>query len=211
MLLLFDLNGTLLDPAGLGRPWHAPELGPAVLQEAVRSAMADTLTGHYRPFDEHLRAAVEHQVALRGLDRALVDAAVAEAAALTPHRGAARVLDAARAAGHRVAVLTNSRRAPAEQALRAAGLAVEAVVSVEEVRAYKPHPAPYRHALARLATEADATMLVSAHAWDVTGAARAGLCTAWVAHGERALTPVAPPPDVRARDLDDLATVVDAL
>ena len=45
MLVLFDLNGTLLDPAGVGDPWGRPDLGRAVLRGAVQGAVVDTLSG----------------------------------------------------------------------------------------------------------------------------------------------------------------------
>ena len=196
--VLFDLNGTLLDPAGIGDPWGEPTLGEAVLQEAVRSAMADTLSGVFRPFDEHVRAAVARQAAVRGFDSDRVDAAAQRASALDPYPDAGQALATVRAAGHRVAVVTNSGREAGERALASAGLEVEAVVGTDEVGAYKPDRRVYQHALRRLgATDA---WLVAAHAWDVTGAKRAGLRTAWVARLEGELSPVAEPPDVQAAD-----------
>jgi 2-haloacid dehalogenase len=201
MLVLFDLNGTLLDPAGIGEPWGASDLGAGVLSEAVQGAMVDTLSGAFRPLDEHVRAALLREVAVRGLDPAHVDAALERAQSLDPFPDAAAALATLRAAGHRVAVLTNSARATGERALARAGLEVEAVIGADEVQAYKPHPAPYRHAVQRLGD----AMLAAAHWWDVTGAKRAGLRTAWIARGEGELTPAAPEPDVRARDLADLA------
>ena len=56
--LVFDLNGTLTDPRALGKPWHVPELGPAVLDGAIQSAMAETLFGAYHEFREHLESAL---------------------------------------------------------------------------------------------------------------------------------------------------------
>lgn len=79
---------------------------------------------------------------------------------------------------------------------------------MDDARAYKPHPAPYRHALRRLDVPAEETMVVAAHAWDVNGAARAGLRTAWLAHAERELTSAAPEPDVTASGLAELAEML---
>jgi 2-haloacid dehalogenase len=51
---------------------------------------------------------------------------------------------------------------------------------VDEVRAYKPDPRPYRLVLK---TVGDAT-LVAAHAWDIVGGVRAGMQGIWVNDGE---------------------------
>src|SRR5206468_7688315 len=58
---------------------------------------------------------------------------------------------------------------------------VERVFGVDEVKAFKPDPRPYRLVLDELG---DAT-LVAAHAWDVVGASRAGLRAVWVRSEER--------------------------
>jgi len=48
-------------------------------------------------------------------------------------------------------------------------------------------------------------VLVSAHWWDVTGAKRVGLGTAWVSAKEQVLMPGGPAPDVQAPSLLDVA------
>ena len=48
-------------------------------------------------------------------------------------------------------------------------------------------------------------VLVSAHWWDLAGAKRAGLRTAWVSAKERVLMPGTPEPDFRAANLADAA------
>jgi 2-haloacid dehalogenase len=57
---------------------------------------------------------------------------------------------------------------------------LSAVVSVDDVRTYKPDPAVYLHLVARGGATADQTWLVSSNAWDVLGAKSAGLRAAWV-------------------------------
>jgi 2-haloacid dehalogenase len=126
-----------------------------------------------------------------------------------PARPAAQVaLRRLAAAGLRLAVLTNSGADGGRHTLEQAGLAehVEAVLGVDAVRSVKPHPSTYRHALDALGAPAGDVLLAAAHDWDVTGAKRAGLRTAFVDHGERSFSPMAEPADVRASDLEDLAT-----
>ena len=207
MILLFDLNGTLTDPVAIGAPWGVPELGLAVLAGAVQTASVDALTGHYRSFGQHVRAAVSVEAARRGLDAGLVDDAVGRAAALPTHPDVDPGLADLATGGHRLAVLTNSGAEAGRQTLDAAGLLhrFEAVLGVDAVRSFKPHPSTYAHACQALGAEPDHVMLVAAHQWDTTGAKRAGLRTAWIdRHGEP-FSAAADEPDVRATDIRDLA------
>jgi 2-haloacid dehalogenase len=59
------------------------------------------------------------------------------------------------------------------------------VVSVDEVRTYKPSPLVYQHLVARGGQGAERTWLVSANAWDALGAKSAGLRAAWVRRSPR--------------------------
>jgi FMN phosphatase YigB (HAD superfamily) len=71
-----------------------------------------------------------------------------------------------------VAVLTNGSADNAGRLLRASGLAglADPELSVEAVRAWKPAPAPYRHAARELGVAPERLMLVAAHPWDCAGA-----------------------------------------
>ena len=208
MIVLFDLNGTLTDPAPIGRALGDPALGRTVLDRAVSSACVDALTGAYRPFAEHVRGAATVLARERGLDDEAGAAAADSASALPARAGADAALRRLAAAGLRLAVLTNSGADGGRRTLERAGLAghFEAVLGVDAVRSVKPHPSTYRHALDALGAPAGDVLLAAAHDWDVTGAKRAGLRTAFVDHGERPFGPLAEPADVHASGLEDLAT-----
>ena len=210
--VLFDVNGTLLDPRALTAGWdRAPAgLGLSVLDQTVAQAMTDTMTGGFRPFTDYLRAALALRAGLAGLGEEAVEAGMAAAAALPPYPDAADALARLRLAGHTPSALTNSGADAARGALAEAGLLehLHAVVSVEAVGAYKPDPRVYAHALEVLGTPAAETWFVAGHWWDVWAAKRAGLRTAWVGRDEGALLATVPEPDVRA---DDLAGAADGI
>ena len=86
-----------------------------------------------------------------------------------------------------IAALTNGGADATRRLLERGGLAdlLGVVVSVEEVRAYKPATLPYVHAAARLGAAPGELTLVAAHAWDVVGASAAGLGAVWVDRLER--------------------------
>ena len=207
MIVLFDLNGTLTDTAPIGEALGASEVGDLVLDRAVRSAFVDALTGVYRPFTEHVRAAVTVEALRRGLGHAAIDEAVDRAGALPARPGADAALRTLRDRGARISVLTNSGADGGRRTLEQLDLAghFEAILGVDAVRSVKPHPSTYRHAVEALGAEPHAVTLAAAHDWDTTGAKRAGLRTAYVDHGHQPFSPAAEPPDIHASGLADLA------
>jgi 2-haloacid dehalogenase len=121
---------------------------------------------------------------------------------LDPYPDAAAAFEHVRAASVRIATLTNGAEEHTRRLLARADLedAVELVITVDEVRAYKPHAAPYHHAAARLGLPVDRITLVAAHGWDVVGAHAAGLRAVWIDRLERRW-PFPLPEPVRARTL----------
>jgi 2-haloacid dehalogenase len=222
--VLFDLNGTLLDPAALTAAWPSGSRGLAlnVLDQAIAQAMVDTITGDFRPFLEYVHAALAHRAAVAGLPEEYVAAGVTAAHRLPAFPDAAPALERLAGAGHRVSVLTNSAAETALDALDAAALDrhVHRVFGADAVRAYKPDRRVYLHAQEELqhpgsdpaATPAGAApgppWLVAAHWWDVAGAKRAGLRTAWVGRDEAVLLDGVPLPDVTAHDLIGAADAI---
>ena len=56
----------------------------------------------------------------------------------------------------------------------------DAIISVDQVGAFKPSPGIYRKAIQRLACEPGETMMVAAHAFDILGAQACGFKAAYV-------------------------------
>lgn len=212
-ICIFDVNETLLDLGALDpvfeRLLGRPELRRAWFGQLLQSALVSTVTGPYADFGRIGRAALEMVAAREGL--ALPAGAADEIAAtlrrLPPHADAAPALARLRAAGLRLASLTNSVEAVAVEQLTNAGLAdfFEAILSADEARRLKPAPEPYRMAAARLGVAVGGIRLVAAHAWDVVGALRAGAAAAFVARPGMVLDPLGPTPDVVGRDLLEVA------
>jgi 2-haloacid dehalogenase len=176
-LVLFDLNGTLLDPGPRGD----------TIRAAVRLAMVHTLAGEFRPLAELLEA---------------VGGEVPEE--MPPFPDVPGGLDRLARAGHRLAVLTNSAQATGEEHVRRAGLLprLERVIGVDELEAYKPDRRAYAYALDQLGGEPGETWLVAAHDWDIVGAHVSGLRTVFVDRGGPA--PVSVRPDLTVAALDEL-------
>src|SRR5919198_2770788 len=181
----------------------APEDGLDLwFAESLRDAIALSHAGGYRPFREVLEAGL-HRYASRlpsPPGRDALDGVMEAFGTLDPVAGVedatARFVDA----GWRLVTLTNGSEDSTRELLRRAGLEdrFTKVLSCDAVRRTKPHPEVYR--LAQQGTDGE-TWLVAAHGWDVAGAARAGLRTAWVSAVEGAYLSAYPEPDVRAPDL----------
>jgi 2-haloacid dehalogenase len=210
MTVIFDLNGTLTDPAAIGDPWRLPDLGEAVLESALQTAFAETLIGGYHDFSAHLEAALRLQVARRGLDERLIEQGLERARQLPAFPDAAVALDHLREHGQRLAVLTNSGADAGKSTLEAAGLAdrFDEILGVDAVQRFKPHRATYEHALATLGEERGATFMVAAHAWDLAGAHAVGLRTVWIARDAGGFPQVLPPAEIHGADLPAAARAV---
>jgi 2-haloacid dehalogenase len=116
------------------------------------------------------------------------------------------VLAQLRKAGFRTAILSNGSAKMLDSAVRAAGLSqlFDAVLSVDAVEVFKPHPRVYAYGLEQLGLRADEVSFQSSNAWDAYGASDFGLRVVWCnRYGHRAeRLPGAP--DYQIRTLSEL-------
>lgn len=216
-VLVFDVNETLLDIDSLATYFAQMFDDPAVLRtwfsELILYSMTLTISGQYADFFTLGRSALQMVSTARGLDLDLDEAdSLLEAMRTMPaHRDVEDGLRRLRDGGFRLVTLTNSpHRAGRASPLDEAGLSgfFERQFSVDPQRAYKPAPQLYTGVATALGVQpADCTM-VAAHAWDLIGAAAAGMGTAFVARSGNAPFRVAgvPQHDLVVDDIADLAT-----
>jgi 2-haloacid dehalogenase len=212
--VMFDLNGTLVDPAVMAQPLgdSGPdeELVQAALDDAIAQAMVATLTGSLPPFPGLMEAAMRRRLRLAGRDEDLAGKAMELMSTMPAYLEAPAALETLRGVGLRLAVLSQSAADAADRVLRFAGLRdrFDLVLSAQESGAYKPDPRAYRTALARRGAEPGEVCFVATHWWDVAGAKTAGMQTGWVARRERALLETVPTPDHVGRDLAEVAAAI---
>jgi 2-haloacid dehalogenase len=193
-VLVFDVNETLSDMAPMadrfaevGAP---PHLAGVWFASLLRDGFALTAAGSTEAFarigEEALRGLLATEDLSRELDEA-VGHVMSGFMRLRLHPDVADAVRSLRDMGLRLVTLSNGSTRVAEALLTAGGVRdeFEALMSVEEVGVWKPGRAAYEHAARRCGTEVGALMLVAAHPWDIDGAARAGLSTAWVNRGGR--------------------------
>jgi 2-haloacid dehalogenase len=87
-----------------------------------------------------------------------------------------------KAMGLRLAVLSNGEPRMLASAARSAGIAdlLDAVISVDEVKVFKPSPRVYELAAAHLNIPKASIGFVTSNNWDAHGAGSAGLTTFWI-------------------------------
>jgi 2-haloacid dehalogenase len=120
------------------------------------------------------------------------------------------VLKRLKTAGVRTAILSNGSPMMLDAAVKEAGLGslLDAVLSVEEVGVYKPHPKVYQLAVDRLGVPAGAIAYESSNAWDAYAASAFGMQVVWCnRYGQR---PERLPgkPDRMVRSLAELPSLV---
>jgi 2-haloacid dehalogenase len=81
-------------------------------------------------------------------------------------------------------------------------------ISVDEVRAFKPSPVPYRHAAERLGRPIGQVRLVTSNAFDSVGASAAGVRTVWVNRSGAPFDTIGRRPELTVPGLDRLAAAL---
>jgi len=81
----------------------------------------------------------------------------------------------------------------------------DAIISVAEIGAFKPHPGVYRHAAHRLGLEMGQCLMVSANAFDVVGGRSCGMRGVYVNRYKLPYDDRPFPPDAVVADFDELA------
>jgi 2-haloacid dehalogenase len=188
-VVVFDVNETLSDMAALAPRFAeigAPEqLAKLWFATVLRDGFALTAAGSMEQFGRIGQGSLRQlfgDIALnRDLDTA-VEHIMAGLMALPLHPDVADGVRALRRAGLRLVTLSNGSAQVAEELLRAAGVRdqFEALLSVEDAGMWKPARVAYEHAGHACGTVLADMLLVAAHPWDIDGASRAGMSTAWV-------------------------------
>ncbi len=210
--VVFDAYGTLLDVhAAMER--HADKLPPDWERisaewrtKQLEYSWIATLTGpgHYRDFWSITEAALDFVSERHRLTDPTVRAALLDSYRTLPAYGdAIPMLKALRAKGIKTAILSNGEPGMLADAVTAAKLGdlLDAVISVDPIRTYKPDPTVYRLATEALGFPIAQMGFVSSNAWDAQGAVQAGFEVFWC---NRSGNPA-------EYGLEEAATVIDSL
>ena len=185
----FDAYGTLFDFHAAVSRHHAAAGPDAALfselwrQKQIEYTWTHTLAGRYVEFWTLTQRALDYCFErFPSVDRALRAQLLDAYLKLDAYPDALKVLRALKARGERTAILTNGSPAMVGAAVEAAGLKTEldAVLSVDTVRMFKPRPEVYALVTKKFSCQPADVTFVSSNRWDAFGAAAFGFRTTWI-------------------------------
>lgn len=215
-VLVFDVNETLSDlaplqsafvDAGVGGDlapsWFAELLrdGFALTASGANPSFADLASDSFRRLLMQRRGPADYQ---RHVDQLMV-----AFSNLPLHVDVAPGVDALSQLAHLV-TLSNGAASVADSLLTRGGIRdrFSRLLSVQDAPLWKPARAAYEYAVQETGRPPGDLMLVAVHPWDIHGANAAGAQTAWINRSAAAYPTYFSPPSVEARDLVDLARIL---
>lgn len=189
LVIVFDVNETLSDMAPLGEAFAqvgAPRtLARLWFATLLRDGFALAASGGKASFASIGADALRTLLAAEGISGNLdtaVERVMAAMQNLSLHPDVPDGIRALAAAGHRLVTLTNGATANTDKLLVAGGVRdkFELLLSVEDAPAWKPAKAAYEYAATAAGADPSQMLLVAVHPWDIHGAAKSGLRTAWI-------------------------------
>jgi 2-haloacid dehalogenase len=185
---VFDAYGTLFDFATAARGCRdvlgddVDHLNALWRDKQLQYTWLRAAQGRHADFWQVTGDALDFTLEALGLARAgLRERLMQLYLALAPFPEVPAVLKTLRAAGMKTAILSNGTPVMLDAIVGAAGLGpqFDAVLSVEEVGAFKPDRRVYQLAVDRLGCEADAIAFQSSNGWDAHAASAFGMRVVW--------------------------------
>jgi len=214
---VFDAYGTLFDLASATAAARdvvgekLPALAEIWRSKQLQYTWLRSLAGQHADFWKVTEDALDYALDALGLaDAELRERLMGAYERLGPYADARPALEQLKAAGLRLAILSNGAPRMLEAAARNAKISdlLEMIVSIEEVGTYKPSPAVYRRAVERLGLWPGEVLFVSANGWDAFGAKAFGLRVAWCNRSGQPAERLPAAPDAEVRSLADLPALV---
>ncbi|MBI4988861.1 MAG: haloacid dehalogenase type II [Rhodocyclales bacterium] len=210
---VFDAYGTLFDVSSvargaqdaLGERWQA--LSDLWRNKQLQYTWLRGLGGHHADFWQVTGDALDYAMAsLRIEDDGLRARLMNLYLSISAYPEVPAMLAALKARGMKLAILSNGTPAMLAAAAANAGIAAyfDAVLSVEEVGVYKPHPSVYALATLRLNIPRPNICFLSSNSWDAWSAKAFGYRVLWCNRFGQAPERIPSPPDGELADLSTL-------
>lgn len=218
-LCVFDAYGTLFDVDAAARESAVPEtLWPALSADWRRKQLEyswlRTVAGAHVDFWQVTQDALDWAMEARGISNAgLRDELLGLYLRLAPFPEVRAVLQALRAQGMALAILSNGSRQMLDQAVGGAGFddLFEAVLSVDDVGAFKPARGVYDMVGVRFGTSPREVLFISSNGWDICAGAAYGFRTLWLNRAGAPLDRLHGRPEAEARDMTGLPSHLERL
>ncbi len=218
--LAFDMYSTLMDPIRIWKqleqylPDEALRVAEVWRQKQLEYTFRLTAMEKYEDFEWVTPNALDYALGAAGreLEADQKDALMAQYNDLERFADVELGLERLKEAGHTMVVFSNGAPRMLDALMGAAKLRpyFQGLVSVDEVKAYKPSPKPYRRGAERLGRQIGEIRLVSCNPFDDIGAEAAGMRTAWVDRSGGLFDALAPRPEMVVATLTELADALEA-
>jgi 2-haloacid dehalogenase len=183
--LVFDAYGTLYDVHAVVRRCEEfwPGKGTALSQlwraKQLEYTWQRSLMRRYLPFSQVTRDALAYACAslALALDARQAEALMQEYLQLAVYPDVPAALAGFKA---KKAILSNGSPDMLDPLVRQSGLQFDAVLSVDEVKVFKPAPEVYQLAVDRLGVVKESIGFVSSNCWDALGAKSFGFRVYWI-------------------------------
>jgi 2-haloacid dehalogenase len=214
---VFDAYGTLFDVDSaarsaqefLGEKWQP--LAELWRGKQLQYTWLRGLGGRHADFWQVTGDALDFTLsALRIDDPGLRDRFMNLYLALSAYPEVAGTLQRLKEAGMKLAILSNGTPTMLAAAAANAGIATffDAMLSVEEVQVYKPHPSVYDLACTRLNLDADRICFLSSNGWDAYSAKAFGFHVLWCNRFGQTPERIPHTPDAQITTLAELPDIV---
>ncbi len=217
---VFDAYGTLFDYASAAAQCRG-ELGGKLdglntlwREKQLQYTWLRTLEGRHADFWTVTGDALDFTLETIGVaSPALRDRLMKLYLTLEPFPEVLETLRRLKQAGLKTAILSNGTPEMLQRAVENAkiGPLLDAVLSVEEVGVYKPHPKVYQLAVDRLGVPREAILFQSANAWDAYAASEFGMRVVWCNRYGQKPEHLPGKPDCIVQSLSELPALVGAL
>ncbi|MBG6240187.1 2-haloacid dehalogenase [Mycetocola sp. CAN_C7] len=213
-VIVFDVNETLSDlspMAGAFRDVGASEkLADAWFATVLRDGFALATVGESAPFLDIAEDCARSILVRASLTVPLEDAVrtvLGRLGSVPLHTDVPDGIRRLHADGHRLFTLSNGSTSTAERLFRQADIlsCFEGLLSVDGQTTWKPAAEAYARASEVCGVPLENMMLVAVHPWDLNGAARAGMSTAWVNRQQASFPPYFTEPTVVVSSIRELS------
>jgi 2-haloacid dehalogenase len=208
--LVFDAYGTLFDVHSVMRrceaifPGRATALSQLWRAKQLEYTWLRSLMGRYAPFSSVTREALAHACQALGLELTAerMEALMAEYTMLATYSEVPKALSSLR--GVKKAILSNGSPDMLEPLVTHSGLELDAVISVDELKIFKPAPQVYELAPRKLGVPKERIGFVSSNCWDALGAKSFGFTVFWINRARAPLDRLGFAPDRVVERLDEI-------
>jgi 2-haloacid dehalogenase len=212
--LVFDAYGTLFDVHSVVRrcdslwPGKGERLSQLWRAKQLEYTWQRSLMRRYAPFSQVTREALVYACRALGLpfDLRIEQELMAEYLSLSVYSDVPRALQ--KLGRFRQAILTNGSPDMILPLARSSGLAFEAVLSVDELKVFKPAPEVYELAVKRLDVAREEIGFVSSNCWDALGAKSYGFRVYWINRLQAPVDGLGFEPDAVLKSLGDLPEIL---